>query len=148
MRPIDVMRRFLDKDERNNPTELNKFIQKYVPAFNGLSVKTTAWCMAMVNACLGEVGKKGTGKLNARSGLDLGEKIDLEDAQEGDIAIFARGNSGWEGHIGFINKVIPKVGGPVLEIIGGNQTSDESGKSDEVNIARYTTQRLLGIRRV
>ena len=62
----------------------------------------TAWCAAFVGAMLKRAGMPHTGKLNARSYLDWGDEVALEDAQEGDIVVFWRGTpDGWQGHVGF-----------------------------------------------
>jgi uncharacterized protein (TIGR02594 family) len=98
----------------------------------------TAWCAAFVGAMLKRAGMTHTGKLNARSYLDWGEPVALEDAQEGDVAIFSRGNpSGWQGHVAFF----VKDDGANLQVLGGNQRN-------QVNVSKYPKSRLLGIRRM
>lgn len=96
----------------------------------------TAWCAAFVGAMLKRAGVKGTGKLTARSYLDWGKAIDLKDAQPGDILVFQRGNSTWQGHVGFF------VGrsGAMVRVLGGNQ-------SDSVKEQHYPVSKLLGVRR-
>ena len=54
------------------------------------------WCAAFVNVCEKMAGNPGTGKLNARSFLTYGTPVEEDDAQEGDIIIFKRGNQGWQ----------------------------------------------------
>lgn len=100
----------------------------------------TPWCSTFVNFCAAETGYERTGKLNARSWLEVGEKIPLKDAKPGcDVLIFERGNSSWQGHVTFYAGRITATG-TVLGL-GGNQ-------NDEVNISRYSTDRLLGVRRL
>ena len=96
----------------------------------------TAWCAAFVGAMLKRSGSQGTGSLVARSYLNWGEPVDLADAKPGDIVVFARGNSTWQGHVGFF----VKRQGAFIEVLGGNQ-------SNQVNIQRYSTANLLGVRR-
>lgn len=97
----------------------------------------TAWCAAFVGACIERAGLRSTRKLNARSYLDWGVPIDLDDAQEGDVVIFTRGDpSGWQGHVGFFVRAV----GASIEVLGGNQ-------ADAVNVKRYSKARLLGVRR-
>lgn len=97
----------------------------------------TAWCAAFVGACIERAGLRSTRKLNARSYLDWGVPIDLDDAQEGDVVIFTRGDpSGWQGHVGFFVRTV----GASIEVLGGNQ-------ADAVNVKRYAKARLLGVRR-
>lgn len=96
-----------------------------------------AWCAAFVGHCLERAGIRSTRKLTARSYLTFGEPIDLKDAHEGDIVVFKRGNSSWQGHVAFY---IADAGGKVA-VLGGNQ-------GDAVTIAKYPKTSLLGIRRV
>jgi uncharacterized protein (TIGR02594 family) len=99
----------------------------------------TPWCSTFANYCAAETGYERSGKLNARSWLEVGEKIRLQDAKVGcDVLIFERGSSSWQGHVTFYAG--GKDGVTVLGL-GGNQR-------DEVNISRYATNRLLGVRRL
>lgn len=98
---------------------------------------SVAWCAAFVGHCIERAGLRSTRKLNARSYLDWGVPIDLDNAQEGDVVIFTRGDpSGWQGHVGFFVRTV----GASIEVLGGNQ-------SDAVNVKRYSKARLLGVRR-
>lgn len=97
----------------------------------------TAWCAAFVGAMLKRAGMPQTGKLNARSYLDWGDEVALDDAQEGDIVVFWRGTpDGWQGHVGFF----VRRAGVSIEVLGGNQ-------ANQVNVKRYPVDRLLGVRR-
>lgn len=96
----------------------------------------TAWCAAFVGAMLARAGEKPSGQLTARSYLDWGVAVDRNDAQEGDIVILARGNSTWQGHVGFF----VKDDGNLITVLGGNQ-------GNAVNRRPYSGDRLLGIRR-
>lgn len=96
----------------------------------------TAWCAAFVGAMLARSGVKGTGSLLARSYLDWGLPVALDNAKPGDIAVFKRGNSTWQGHVAFF--VADK--GKTIDVLGGNQ-------SNAVNIKGYAASQLLGIRR-
>lgn len=96
-----------------------------------------AWCAAFVGHCIEQAGLRSTRRLNARSYLDWGIPVDLDDAQEGDVVVFSRGNpNGWKGHVGFFVRRV----GASIEVLGGNQ-------SDAVNIKRYSKSTLLGVRR-
>mgnify|MGYP002640133589 CR=1 FL=1 len=101
----------------------------------GINPAETAWCAAFVNSTLNESGLNGTGLLNARSFLDWGE--DVSDPQEGDLVVLSRGDSTWQGHVGFFKGYDTQ--GNIL-ILGGNQ-------GDEVSIKSYSKDRLLGFRR-
>ncbi len=97
----------------------------------------TAWCAAFVGHCIEVVGLRSTRALTARSYLKWGEPVpDIELALEGDILVFKRGNSTWQGHVGFF------VGdeGNQIAVLGGNQ-------GNAVSIARYRKDKLIAIRR-
>lgn len=94
-----------------------------------------AWCAAFVGAMLKRAGMKNTGSLAARSYLDWGIAVPLSEAKEGDIVIFKRGNSSWQGHVGFY--VSHNDSG--IKVLGGNQ-------KDSVNVQNISSQ-LLGVRR-
>ena len=102
----------------------------------GVKDDETAWCAAFVGAMLKRARMKGTGKPNARSYLDWGVPVDRKDARPGDIVIFKRGNSSWQGHVAFF----VKDRGTAIDVLGGNQ-------SDAVNVKGYSAASLLGIRR-
>lgn len=95
-----------------------------------------AWCAAFVGAMLKRAGQKGTGLLTARSYLNWGKPVELADARPGDIVVFTRGNSSWQGHVAFF----VKRDGAFISVLGGNQR-------DSVNISRYPASSLLGVRR-
>ena len=96
----------------------------------------TAWCAAFVGAMLKRAGIGNTGSLAARSYLKWGEAVDLKDAKPGDIVIFKRGNSTWQGHVAFF----VARSGVMVRVLGGNQ-------ADAVNERQYPVAQLLGVRR-
>jgi uncharacterized protein (TIGR02594 family) len=101
-----------------------------------LDPATTAWCAAFVNSTLQQTGVQGTGSNMARSFLDWGQSVDQP--QEGDVAVFSRGDpSGPYGHVGFFKGYDDQ--GNVL-VLGGNQ-------GDAVSISPYPRESLLGFRR-
>lgn len=98
----------------------------------------TAWCAACMGYVLDKAGMKHTGKLNARSYLDLSGEIDIDEAVPGDIVIFSRGNpDGWQGHVAVY---YDRASNGDIICIGGNQ-------SDMVKKSTYRLDRLLGVRR-
>lgn len=99
----------------------------------GVKDDETAWCAAFVGAMLVRSGIKGTGKLNARSYLDWGDK--LTTPRVGAITVFRRGNSSWQGHVAFFLRDL----GATVEVLGGNQ-------GNAVSIARYAKADVLGYR--
>jgi uncharacterized protein (TIGR02594 family) len=102
----------------------------------GVKNDSVAWCAAFVGAMLKRAGGQGTGLLTARSYLDWGVPVERKDAKPGDIVVFKRGNSTWQGHVAFF----VKDNGKTIDVLGGNQ-------SDAVNIKPYSAASLLGIRR-
>jgi uncharacterized protein (TIGR02594 family) len=75
----------------------------------------------------------------ARSFLDYGEKT--TEPVQGDIVIFERGNSGWQGHVGFFISVKDINGVQMISVLGGNQ-------DDAVNVKYYPASKVLGFRKV
>lgn len=95
------------------------------------------WCAAFVCWCLESSGIKSTRSAAARSFLYWGKEIAFKNMMIGDLIIFKRGNSSWQGHVAFytgdsFEKYIP--------VLGGNQ-------NDSVNIAKYPIEKIIGIRR-
>lgn len=94
----------------------------------------TAWCAAFAHAMLGRAGVEGTGSLAARSYLEWGRPA--AKPRRGDVAVFKRGRSAWQGHVAFY---LGETASHVL-VIGGNQ-------GNAVSVARYPKTSLLGYRR-
>ena len=117
---------YLNKHEAHDNAELRELL--------GVNPATTAWCAAFVNAIEKKCGRKGTGVLTARSFLKYGSPV--AKPQLGDIVVFKRGNSSWEGHVGYY---ISEDKYSVLSL-GGNQ-------SNKVCYANYPISSVLGYRR-
>jgi len=117
----------------HNPT-----ILKYFKSSGHSWVKDdeTAWCSAFINWCAKSSGFKYTGKLNARSWLDIGEELDSPEL--GDLVIFWRkSKDSVYGHVGlFINEI-----GDNIYVLGGNQ-------KNMVCIMPYNKAKVLGYRRL
>ncbi len=98
----------------------------------------TAWCSAFMNAMAIRAGLEYSGKLNARSWLDVGQEV--ESPMPGDVIIFWRSSpDSWKGHVGiYINH---DEDGNHINVLGGNQ-------SNKVCISGYDKGRLLGYRRL
>ncbi len=91
----------------------------------------TAWCSAFINWCAIQAGLPYSGKLTARSWLNIGQKV--TEPQRGDLVVYWRGNpNSWKGHVGIF---IREEKG-VIYTLGGNQ-------SNQVNITPYSKERLL-----
>lgn len=98
----------------------------------------TAWCSIFVNWCALKSGCEMSGKLNARSWLDVGEKIEQGNQEPGDVAIFWRGSKdSWKGHVA----IYQYEDEDYYYVLGGNQ-------GNMVKVAAYAKSRLLGFRRV
>lgn len=91
------------------------------------------WCAAFVNAMLATAGVRGTASLAARSFLKWGRKV--AKPYRGSIVVFKRGDSAWQGHVGFVEKVSDAS----VWSLGGNQ-------GDAVNVRRYPMSKVLGFR--
>lgn len=104
---------------------------------NAIDPAQTAWCAAFVNACEKAIGNAGTMQLNARSYLKYGSPVDLKNAKAGDIVVFSRGGSSWQGHVAYFDG----IENGLIRTVGGNQ-------SDSVSVGWYSKDRLLGVRRV
>ena len=67
--------------ERTNKKRLTKFIRQA----HEMDITKTAWCAALVNALLERQGIEGTGKLTARSLLNVGTSV--KNPRLGDIVV-------------------------------------------------------------
>jgi uncharacterized protein (TIGR02594 family) len=114
---LRIARRYLGQKEiagtASNPTIAGFFARVAGKAMTD----ETPWCAAFVGNCLAEAGERGTGKLNARSYLDWGVEVPSGFERPGDIAVFSRGGSVWQGHVAFFLRFI----GDLVEVLGGNQ---------------------------
>jgi uncharacterized protein (TIGR02594 family) len=106
----------------------------------GLSAENdeTSWCSAFVNWCLRQAGIAGTDSAAARSWLNWGDP--LEQPRRGAIAVLWRVKpQGWQGHVGFLDRIGHIDGRGHVWLLGGNQ-------GDRVSIASFPLTRLLGYR--
>lgn len=117
----------------------NPEVLKYFDAigFDGSQLKDeTAWCSAFANWCCKMTGHEYSGKLNARSWLNVGQ--DVSNPEYGDIVVLWRESlDSWKGHVGFF--VAERYGW--IYILGGNQ-------KNQVKISAYPKSRLLSYRRL
>jgi uncharacterized protein (TIGR02594 family) len=110
-----------------------KIVELYKEAGHA-SIKSdeVPWCAAFVGACLVRANKPSTGTLLARDylkyGKSLGKKPEIYS-----IGIMQRGNSGWEGHVGFVVKFDANY----VWLLGGNQ-------ADSVNVSKFPRGKFLG----
>jgi len=119
--------------------EHNKEVLKYFDetGHDWVDDDETAWCSAFVNWVCFKSGLPMSGKLNARSWINVGAPLEEGcEPQVGDIVILWReSKDSWKGHVGFF---ISQRNG-VINILGGNQ-------SNQVCIRAYNENRLLEYR--
>lgn len=138
--PYDLARRHIGEKEipgvKHNPLII-RWGRMFASWFN---TDETAWCSAFVNAMAAEAGYERSGKLNARSWLEVGMPVQARFARTGDVVIFWRvAKDSWEGHVGFV--VSRDAEARTVRVLGGNQ-------NDSVSIATYSESMLLGYRRL
>lgn len=115
---------------RHNPAVVQFFARA---GFGGIRDDETPWCAAFINAVMAACHLPTTGKLTARSFLNWGEEI--AEPKYGAVAVFRRGRSTWQGHVG----LAVDHDATHISVLGGNQ-------SNAVTIARYPRSKLLGFR--
>jgi len=105
--------------------------------FDWVNDDETPWCSFFANFVVGRTRIKGSGKADARSWLLVGDKTD--NPEPGDIVVFWRESpESWKGHVGFFLGY--SENGSRIFTLGGNQ-------GDQVSIAAYPADRVLGFRR-
>lgn len=92
----------------------------------------TPWCAGFVGGVFEEVGIKSSRSAAARSYMKWGSR--LEKPAVGAVVVYARGNNGWSGHVGF---VVGKDKNGNIMTLGGNQ-------GNKVSIVPFGTNRVLG----
>jgi len=110
----------------------------------GVDPVRTEWCAAFINHVLNEADIPGSesvsnAPLMARSFLTWGKSTD--NPKLGDIVIFKRGNSGWQGHVAIYLDTVKLNNKTYYKILGGNQ-------DDSVNISYYPKELLLASRKI
>lgn len=115
----------------------NKTIVDYSreSGFMWVSSEDTPWCSIFINWVALKAGYERTEAANARSWLKIGQEI--EKPRIGDVVVFKRGNSSWQGHVG----LFIREDGDKIYCLGGNQ-------GNQVNIRPYSKKNLLGYRRL
>lgn len=116
----------------------NKDIVNYSKelGFDYVDDDETPWCSIFANWVAMKAGFEKTDKLNARSWLEVGERIETPDI--GDVVVFWRESpDSWKGHVAFF----VNFDNNIVRVLGGNQ-------SDMVNISAYNRNQILGFRRL
>lgn len=95
----------------------------------------TPWCSAFINFICHVCKVPRSKSLAARSWLNIGKAIMIEDAKPGfDVVILERGSGG---HVGFY----VAHNNNLVMLLGGNQ-------GDRVSVSSFPRTRILGIRRI
>ena len=118
--------------------EHNEEILKYFSEIGHEWVKDdeTSWCSAFINWCAKKSCLPYSGKLDARSWLNVGTEV--QEPVVGDIVVLWREKkNSWKSHVG----IFVRVAGNSIYILGGNQ-------NNSVNVRTYPKDRLLGYRRL
>lgn len=98
----------------------------------------TAWCSAFVNFVAMKAGWLYSGKLTARSWLQIGTKVKIP--QQGDVVVFWRERkNSWKGHVGFY--IGYSEDKKYIYVLGGNQ-------NNQVCIQPIPSYRWLGFRSI
>lgn len=98
----------------------------------------TPWCSIFMNWVAKKAGLKQSGSASARSWLNIGLCVD--NPEPGDVVIYYRGDiNSWQGHVGIFMGY--SANGDRIYTLGGNQM-------DSVCITAYSTEKLLGFRRL
>jgi len=134
---VDVARDWLGTHQSYDRSALREFL--------GVDPVRTEWCAAFVNSVLAQAGIPGSDSVHrypllARSFLDWGQTVELDQLVTGDVVVFTRGTQGWQGHVGFYMYTVWDNGVQHFAILGGNQ-------DNSVSIELYPVRRVLGARR-
>ena len=136
LQPVDTAVEFDGLDEKQHRAEIKALI--------GLDPRRYEWCAAFVNSILELHDIPGSETVSehpllARSFLDWGAPV--EEPELGDVVVFTRNNSNWQGHVAFYIESAVVDGVPSYIVLGGNQ-------DDMINHKAYPISRVLGIRRI
>jgi uncharacterized protein (TIGR02594 family) len=120
--------------KQHNQEILDLWVDAQVP--DKVTTDEVPWCAAFVNGCLVRGNKASTKVGLARSfkwdsNKDKFEHLDGPELYA--IGVMSRGNSTWEGHVGFVADFNDKY----VWLLGGNQ-------GNAVNITRYPRSRFNG----
>lgn len=134
---MDIAKKYVGLEETPGPGN-NKTVVEFFKKAGHPEVKTdsTPWCSAFVGAILADAGFVGTHSLLARSWLTWDGALKVTKPSYGDIVVFKRGSSTWEGHVAFF---VREEAGYVYAL-GGNQ-------SDSVCYMKFPKANVIGYRR-
>lgn len=139
---LTIARSLIGLKEVRGPQDNPKIMAMYeILGHDWVEHDEVPWCAAFVGFCLEKAGIRSTRKLNARSYEKFGTLIykkgvkgKLTDARPGDIVVFKRGRSAWQGHVAFFEKLLRRS----IKVTGGNQLN-------AVNTKPYALSKLVCI---
>lgn len=118
--------------------EIGAMIDRWVSG--GYEDDKLAWCSVFMNDVAYFASREYTGKLHARSWLNVGTRVAVDDVVLGDVCVLWRESpKSWKGHVGIVVRV--DVDRNRVWLLGGNQFNS-------VTIRAYSLGRLLGFRRL
>lgn len=120
--------------KKHNDDILSLWTDAEIPG--GATTDETPWCAAFVNGCLVRGNKASTKSGLARSFLWEENKDKFEQLKKPEkyaIAVMSRGNSTWQGHVGFVKDFDKDY----VYLLGGNQANAAS-------VVRYPRSRFNG----
>ena len=120
-------------DEIRGDDHTPRIIEYHAATSLSATTDETPWCSSFVNWCMMKSGEDRTNSAAARSWLRWGSPLD--DPQLGCVVIFSRPPNPSSGHVAFFVRSEARR----VWVLGGNQ-------SNQVNIASYPEDRLLGYR--
>lgn len=129
---LSVASEFVGYNEVSHRAELQEFM--------GIDPVQIEWCAAFVNSVLNTAGLSATESLLARSYTRWG--ISVAEPEPGDIMVFTRGRTAWQGHVGFYVETVRWDGVEYWVVLGGNQDQSVSYRLYPID-----TPKLLAVRR-
>ncbi len=121
--------------EENNP-EVLKYANEV--GIKGITNDEIPWCSTFVNWVAWKAGLQFSGKANARSWLNIGERV--TSPEPGDVVVFWRESpQSWKGHVGFFLGI--STDKKRAYCLGGNQ-------GNRVSVSAYRLNTVLSYQRL
>src|SRR5689334_4192018 len=96
---MEIAKKELGQHEVAGAKNNNPRIMEYLRSVGNYPNDETPWCSSFVHWVMNQAGIKGTGRNTARSWLQWGKP--LASPEYGCITVLTRGESTWQGHVGF-----------------------------------------------
>lgn len=131
---LDIAKKELGVSEVKGPGSNPRIVEYHKSTLLKATSDEVPWCAAFVGWCLGAAGIKGSRSASARSYLGFGKEITKPEM--GCIVVLRRGDSEWQGHVGFY---LGSLKSDTIEVLGGNQ-------GDKVSIQSFPKNQVIGYR--